>query len=49
MPKDIRRAVNIPLEDQLAPDFPQFTLGLAAKCNWIFTRRDRCIQPFLNG
>ena len=36
MPEDIRRAVNIPLEDMRAPDFPEFTLGLFADLKQIF-------------
>ena len=36
MPEDIRRAVNIPLEDMRAPDFPEFTLGLFAALKQIF-------------
>ena len=36
MPEDIRRAMNIPLEDMRAPDFPEFTLGLFADLKQIF-------------
>ena len=36
MPEDLRRAVNIPLEDHRAPDFPDFTLGLFEDLKKIF-------------
>ncbi len=36
MPEDIRRAMDIPLEDMRAPDFPDFTLGLFADLKKIF-------------
>ena len=39
MPEDIRRAMNIPLEDQRSPDFPAFTLDLFEDLKQIFKTR----------
>ncbi len=36
MPDAIRQAMDIPLEDQRAPDFPQFTLGLFRDLKKVF-------------
>jgi alanine-glyoxylate transaminase / serine-glyoxylate transaminase / serine-pyruvate transaminase len=36
MPEAVRRAIDIPLEDQRAPDFPQFTLGLFRDLRKVF-------------
>ena len=36
MPEDLRQAVNIPLEDHRAPDFPEFTLRLFEDLKKIF-------------
>jgi alanine-glyoxylate transaminase/serine-glyoxylate transaminase/serine-pyruvate transaminase len=36
IPEAIRRAMDIPLEDQRAPDFPQFTLGLFRDLKRVF-------------
>ncbi len=36
MPDDIRRAMDIPLEDQRVPDFPDFSLGLFEDLKKIF-------------
>lgn len=40
MPDAIRRAMDIPLEDQRAPDFPAFTLGLFQDLKKIFKTRN---------
>jgi alanine-glyoxylate transaminase/serine-glyoxylate transaminase/serine-pyruvate transaminase len=45
MPDAIRRAMDIPLEDQRAPDFPAFTLGLFQDLKKIF--KTRAGQVFL--
>jgi alanine-glyoxylate transaminase/serine-glyoxylate transaminase/serine-pyruvate transaminase len=39
MPDAVRRAMDIPLEDQRAPDFPAFTLGLFQDLKKIFKTR----------
>ena len=39
MPDVVRRAMDIPLEDQRAPDFPAFTLGLFQDLKKIFKTR----------
>jgi alanine-glyoxylate transaminase/serine-glyoxylate transaminase/serine-pyruvate transaminase len=36
MPEAVRRAMDIPLEDQRAPDFPLFTLGLFRDLKQVF-------------
>jgi alanine-glyoxylate transaminase/serine-glyoxylate transaminase/serine-pyruvate transaminase len=36
MPFDVRRAMEVPLEDHRAPDFPEFTLPLLADLKTIF-------------
>src|SRR5262249_35757768 len=40
MPEAVRRAIDIPLEDQRAPDFPQFTLGLFRDLRKVFKTSD---------
>src|SRR5262245_5612443 len=40
MPDAIRQAMDIPLEDQRAPDFPTFTLGLFQDLKKVFKTRD---------
>ena len=36
MPFEVRRAMEVPLEDHRAPDFPDFTLPLLADLKTIF-------------
>src|SRR4030095_5103536 len=45
MPDAVRLAMDIPLEDQRAPDFPAFTLGLFQDLKKIF--KTRAGQVFL--
>ncbi len=40
MPDEVRLAMDIPLEDQRAPDFPAFTLGLFQDVKKIFKTRN---------
>ena len=46
MPFEVRRAMEVPLEDHRAPDFPEFTLPLLADLKTIFRTNSGCVFVF---
>ena len=40
IPESVRRALDVPMEDQRAPDFPDFTLPLFADLKRVFKTSD---------
>jgi alanine-glyoxylate transaminase / serine-glyoxylate transaminase / serine-pyruvate transaminase len=46
VPEAVRQAMNVPMQDQRAPDFPELTLGLFADLRRVFRTRSATVMLF---